>query len=77
MVGVNVLHIRRGVAVLLVVVSVTLTSWAVGAPPVSHRHKVQVSDPADRKQIADAGVLLDAGTIHQDAFAKLMLKPPG
>jgi hypothetical protein len=29
------------------------------------------------KQIADARVLLDAGTINQDAFAKLMLKALG
>jgi len=37
----------------------------------------QAAGKSPAKQIADAGVLLDAGTIDRDAFAKLMLKALG
>ena len=37
----------------------------------------QAAGKSPAKQIADARVLLDAGTINQDAFAKLMLKALG
>ncbi len=51
----NVIRARRHVAPLVLAVLLTLILQAVAQSPTPHRHKVQVSDPADRKQITDAG----------------------